>query len=144
MGIWFHCWGGGERGAHVRRRKGGLASFFFYVMIAQLKSRTHSTTLGHSFSSFAARCQFRFFYYLFFPFFSWTFDRSAVTPTYVPVTDSFAFYSTRVQYAPCACAYHNSIPALSRIYRTYTHIIDAHYIHQPFLSRYNVTNHLPI
>lgn len=103
----------------------------------------HHTTLGHSFSFPCYRLRF----FIVFSFSLLFLDNRwplAATPTYVPVTDSFASYSTRVQYATCASIRTYTItPSPPFPYRTYTHIIDAHYIHQLFLSRYNVANPSP-
>lgn len=84
----------GERGAHVRRRKG-----VFYFMIAQLKLRTHHqhTTLGHSFSTPAAKSAFLLSFFL-----SSFLGQLVVSQWFWRPPHSFAFYSTRVQYATCA------------------------------------------
>lgn len=93
-----------------RQAQRWVHSLLLYFMIAHHITHTlhhrHHTTLGHSLSFPLACCQLRFFIIFFSLFFSWTFGGQsmllAATPTYVPVTDSFAFYSTRVQYAPYA------------------------------------------
>lgn len=130
----------------MRRREGGFASLLFYFMIAQLKLRTHPTTtiIPRSDICSLPLLPTPLFYYLLSLLFLDNWWPLATTLTYVPVTDSFAFYSTRVQYATCASLRtHTITPSLPFPYRTHTHIIDAHYIHQLFLSRYSVTNLSP-
>lgn len=89
------------------------------VMIAQLKLRTHSSTIPHSDISSLPLLPIPLFYHLFFSSFLgqlaslWFHWFLAPTPTYVPVTDSFIFYSTRVQYATCASTcVHTITPSL--------------------------------
>jgi hypothetical protein len=121
-----------------------VVSHLFYFMIAQLKLRTPPPYHPRTFVLFPCY-QLRFLsYFLFSSFLGQLVAFWRATPTYVPVTDSFAFYSTRVQYATCASIRtHTITPSPPFPYRTYTHIIDAHYIHQLFLSRYDVTNPSP-
>jgi hypothetical protein len=127
----------------VRTCAGAKVVSAFYFMIAQLKLRTHftTTTPPSDIRSLSLLPTPLFYYLSFFLLFLDNQWLLAATPTYVPETASFAFYSTRVQYDTCASIRtHTITPSPPFPYRTYTHIIDAHYIHQLFLSRYNVTN----